>query len=503
MASLPEDKQNPHLFHNMTILVTGATGFLAKLFVEKMVRTQSDFKKMYLLIRADDVSSANQRLLDEVIEKELFGVVGEQWGADELKSFISEKIVAVPGDIRSLDFGIKGDDSNIMLQNMLTDINVIVHSAATLQFDGRYDDAINTNLKGTMNVLSFAQKCTNLKLLLHVSTAYVCGEREGYISEKPFNMGESLNEVDGLNIETEIKMMEEQLSELKANKATENEVKLAMKDMGMQRAKKYGWPNTYVFTKAMTEMWLGHWKGDIPLVIMRPTIVTCTLKDPFPGWMQGFGSINGFIIAYGKGIMKYLSFDPQANMDMIPGDMVVNAIICAIIVNMKQLNLGDTIIYHISSSLRNRINYGRFVSLNFKYFTMNPWFDKNGKMIKVAHELQSFHTFAAFHTYMKFYYLMPLKVLQLVNKVTRLSIIETTFANLNKGVNFVIRLAHVYQPYTYFKSIFEDNNTEKLREEVRRIYEIDESMFDFHPGSIDWEDYLMNTQFPATVKKLF
>lgn len=53
------------------------------------------------------------------------------------------------------------------------------------------------------------------------------------------------------------------------------------------RARKYGWPNTYVFTKAMAEMLLNDDKGDVPLVIVRPTIVTSTFKEPFPGWVEG------------------------------------------------------------------------------------------------------------------------------------------------------------------------------------------------------------------------
>lgn len=55
----------------------------------------------------------------------------------------------------------------------------------------------------------------------------------------------------------------------------------------MNRARKYGWPNTYVFTKAMGEMLLGEFKGNIPLVIIRPTIVTSTFREPFPGWVEG------------------------------------------------------------------------------------------------------------------------------------------------------------------------------------------------------------------------
>lgn len=53
------------------------------------------------------------------------------------------------------------------------------------------------------------------------------------------------------------------------------------------RARMYGWPNTYVFTKAMGEMVVSDLKNNLPLIIIRPTIVTSTYKEPFPGWIEG------------------------------------------------------------------------------------------------------------------------------------------------------------------------------------------------------------------------
>lgn len=53
------------------------------------------------------------------------------------------------------------------------------------------------------------------------------------------------------------------------------------------RAKLFGWPNTYVFTKAMGEMCMGQAKDELPIVIIRPTMVTSTYKEPFPGWIEG------------------------------------------------------------------------------------------------------------------------------------------------------------------------------------------------------------------------
>lgn len=49
----------------------------------------------------------------------------------------------------------------------------------------------------------------------------------------------------------------------------------------------HGWPNTYSFTKAMGEMLLLAFKEDLHLIILRPTIITSTYKEPFPGWIEG------------------------------------------------------------------------------------------------------------------------------------------------------------------------------------------------------------------------
>jgi nucleoside-diphosphate-sugar epimerase len=51
-------------------------------------------------------------------------------------------------------------------------------------------------------------------------------------------------------------------------------------------AKYFGWPNAYAFNKAMGEMLLGTMRGDVPVVIVRPSIIISTFQDPFPGWIE-------------------------------------------------------------------------------------------------------------------------------------------------------------------------------------------------------------------------
>jgi fatty acyl-CoA reductase len=66
-------------------------------------------------------------------------------------------------------------------------------------------------------------------------SAYVCGEKGGLILEKPFGMGETLNGTLGLDVEAEKRLVEQKLDDFRANGATEKEITVAMKDMGMER----------------------------------------------------------------------------------------------------------------------------------------------------------------------------------------------------------------------------------------------------------------------------
>ncbi|KAK9927277.1 hypothetical protein M0R45_024469 [Rubus argutus] len=270
---------------NKTILVTGATGLLGMVFVEKILRVQPNVEKLYLLVRASTADSATHRMHNEIIGKELFKVLREKMGT-EFDSFISRKLIAISGDVTSIGLGVK---ELKLREQMCNEIQIILHSAATLNFDERYDIALDVNTYGVLRVLSFAKKCLKLEMLVHVSTAYVCGERAGLILEDFSSMDELTKEITKTDLKIQEKnMVVGKLNELKAQGASEKVITNTMKDLGAARAKLYGWPNTYVFTKAMGEVYLEHSKGYLPVTVLRPAVVTSTYKEPFPGWIQNF-----------------------------------------------------------------------------------------------------------------------------------------------------------------------------------------------------------------------
>ncbi|XP_055819242.1 probable fatty acyl-CoA reductase 4 [Solanum dulcamara] len=327
-----------------TIFITGATGYLAKILSKKILRFQPNVKKLYLLMRAPYSNSAKQHFNKEVIKTDLFGVLREKLGAN-LHGFLEDEVFPVAGDIACDSLGINSE----LKDEMCREIGIIVNSAATTRFDERYDTAISTNVLGAMHVLKFAKQCSKLMMLLHVSTAYVCGEKEGLILEKPLSYGETLNGSSHLEIDVEKKLVEAALKDLQDRNAREKEVTLAMRALGIERARLHRWPNTYSFTKSMGEMLLVHLKEDLQLIILQPTIISSTYKEPFPGWIKGMRTMNTFIVSYGKGKQEDAMGGRETITDVIPAEMVVNSIIAAMAVHRNPSS--RTAVYHISVGL--------------------------------------------------------------------------------------------------------------------------------------------------------
>ncbi|XVF69147.1 hypothetical protein PTKIN_Ptkin11bG0057500 [Pterospermum kingtungense] len=479
---------------NKSILVTGATGFLAKIFVEKILRVQPNVKKIYLLLRAADHKSAIHRLHNEIIGKDLFKVLKEKCGKN-FTSFISEKTTLVPGDISHEDLGIKDYD---LVQEMMKEVDVVVNLAATTNFDERYDVSLGLNTLGAKYVADFAKKCVKLKVFVHVSTAYVSGERSGLILENPYSMGETLNGVSGLNINAEKKIIEEKLDELRLQGASEKEITRAMKDLGIERARIYGWPNTYVFTKAMGEMLVEDFKGNMPTIIVRPTIITSTYKEPFPGWAEGVRTIDSLAVGYAKGKLTFFLGDLDSIVDLIPADMVVNATIVAMVAHAS--NQSSETIYQVGSSMRNPVRYCNLQDFGFRYFSKKPWIDKDGKPVIVS-KVKVMDSMASFHRYMAFRYLLLLKGLELANTAF-CQFFQGVYSDLHRKISFVMRLADIYRPYLFFDAVFDDINTEKLRMAARSSL-VENDVFYFDPKCIDWDDYFMNIHMPGIVKYIF
>ncbi|RVE50674.1 hypothetical protein evm_004706 [Chilo suppressalis] len=105
-----------------SLFITGSTGFMGKVLVEKILRSCPDVKCLYVLMRSKKGHSSKERI-HEFLNCRVF---------DYLKSEYPEqlqKLRVVPGDILVEDLGMSIDDRE-MLQK---ECHVVFHCAACVR----------------------------------------------------------------------------------------------------------------------------------------------------------------------------------------------------------------------------------------------------------------------------------------------------------------------------------------------------------------------------------
>eukprot|EP01018_Ginkgo_biloba_P004728 Gb_38743 [translate_table: standard] len=485
---------------NKNVLILGATGFLGKVFLEKILRVQPDVGAIFTLIRANDLQSAQAKLQKEVIFTELFKLLRERYSG-HYEEFMAKKIVSVVGDVASENLGIEKS----IREQLWAKVDIVVNIAATTTFYERYDVAMNVNTLGAINVVKFCKSCSKLPVLCHVSTGirnspYVNIGRTGIIAEKVHRMGErlSINAVSMARweIESECTLIRKTLNELKSssdiNWVKEKKEKLGMKQLGLQRARNFGWPNVYVFTKAMGEMMVDELREDIPTVIIRPSIIESSLAEPFPGWMQGNRMVDPLFIGYGKGTISTFLADRNLIVDVVPVDMVANAMISSIARHASEPGL---FVYHLASSVANTLFYNVGVDAAYNYFLLHPRTTKTGNLIEVK-KPYVLETMDSFRRYMTLYYKIPIESLGMVDKLL-CGLFRQQYNRLLQKYTFVMNLAELYEPFVFFKGLFDNSNTERLWNELSKE---DQKCFNFDVKCIDWKYYFFYVHIPGLMK---
>lgn len=176
--------------HGKTLLITGATGFLAKVLVEKILREQPNIAHIYLLIQPRADMSPAERLA-ALLTQPVFDAARAKYGAEGFAALMRTKLSAVAGDMSAPRMGLQTE----LYAQLQRDVDVIVNSAATTAFDERYDSAVRLNTLGALEFAEFGAGCAHLHALVHVSTAFVNGCRQGHTPEAPFVFNRSIAQV--------------------------------------------------------------------------------------------------------------------------------------------------------------------------------------------------------------------------------------------------------------------------------------------------------------------
>lgn len=141
-------------YKDKNVLVSGTTGFLGKVILEKMLRVLPQCKKLFVLIRAKKGENIVDRFKKQVIVSPLFERLRRQLGA-EFDKYIESKIHLIKGDLLEEGLGLSPSDHKLLTE----ELHIIINSAASIDFNAPLYDAIQINVLGTLRMYKLATEC--------------------------------------------------------------------------------------------------------------------------------------------------------------------------------------------------------------------------------------------------------------------------------------------------------------------------------------------------------
>ncbi|KAK9884187.1 hypothetical protein WA026_005140 [Henosepilachna vigintioctopunctata] len=285
----------PEFFVDKSIFITGGSGFMGKVLIEKLLRSCPGVRNIYMLIRGKKGKSPEERI-KAMVDLPLFKVLRKE------KPESIKKIIPVLGDVTEIGLGLSDEDRRLLIEN----VSIVYHAAASVRFDDALTDAIIMNTRGTREVVLLAKEMKNIGVFFHFSTSYCHTDRK-VIGEEIYPAHADWRD---------------------AIRLAENVDKYELDLL----TKKYidPLPNTYTFTKSLSEHVIKDLcDGVIPAVILRPSIVISTWKDPMPGWIDNFNGPVGILVAVGKGVLRTVYTDPDLIADYVPVDIIMRGLLAA------------------------------------------------------------------------------------------------------------------------------------------------------------------------------
>ncbi|XP_073965239.1 putative fatty acyl-CoA reductase CG5065 [Choristoneura fumiferana] len=427
-------------YANKIIFITGATGFMGKVLVEKLLRCCPGIKRIYLLMRSKKGLSITERLAD-FLKSQVFSNLHE----NDPKCF--EKLRLVSGDILVENLGISEEDRD----ELRRECQIIFHCAACVRFDMKLRDAANLNTRGTLRVLELVEGMRNIEVYIQVSTAYCRCELpvlEERVYETEHNPQKLLQCLDWMDDEL----------------LTHLEPKLIAPQ-----------PNTYAYTKSLSEALVAQYEGRFPIAIVRPSIVTAALKEPMPGWVDNLNGPTGVLVGAGKGVIRTMHLKESLKADMIPVDLVVNGCIL-VAYNTGRTRPGQVAVVNLTESGRNPLTWGAALDMGRVHvqefpFSVCLWYPGGSpKSSRLLHEL------AVLFTHLLPAYLLDLLLLLLGKK--------TFMVRTQKRISYGLE---VLQYYTTKEWHFKNDNFVALR---KSLSQWDDDTFYTDIKMVNWSSYL-------------
>ncbi len=530
-----------------TVMLIGSTGFVGKVAMSMLLDRYPEIGKIVALVRPGMGNTAEDRFFTKVATSQAFDPVRDRYGAG-FDAYLRDKVMPVAGDIgRPLcNFG----EEDFEVFEKMGGVDAIINSAGLVSFTPSLESAIRINAKGARNCLDLARRLD--ASLIHISTCYVAGRRDGDVGENEEVVGyfprhDELVD-DDFDADAEIADCERVIQQvrdlakdrrhismfreraqktlraqrrdpddkatLKLSVARERKLWVHEKltDVGMKRSEHWGWSNTYTYSKSLGEQVVLKDKS-VRSCIVRPAIVESSVSFPKPGWCEGFNTTAPLVYAMLKG-QRLVVTGKNTNLDIIPVDMVCTAMIMATAAILRNEHKA---VYQAGTSGVNPVSSERLCELSglavrgYYRDKAEAGEDKWKNRLRARREAHpvSRDTFYRFGT--------P-QVKRVVDRISkeiddrvprwgapRLAAFaeraQEELAKVSDMSTQIIDLMDLFEPFIHDHAIaFRSDNLAAL---WARLPERDKDRLMWTPEQIDWRQYWIDSHFPGLIEWVF
>jgi thioester reductase-like protein len=504
------------------ILLVGVTGFIGKVWLEHLLINLPEVGKISLLVRRQRSTTAERRFEKIAEESPVFEPLEEKLGAN-FGQFIRDHVEVVEGDVGKPGLGLAPDAR----ERLARTLDLVVNSSGLTDFNPDLRDALASNVEAVANVIEFVRESDHAALM-HLSTCYAVGGRDGRVSEELIPDYTPLG-VEDFNAEQEWQQMSELVRNAEA-RSESPELRVALERQvlgrrrtaplppgaelegqirknrarwlrnkltraGTRRARRLGWPNTYTFTKSLAESLIVRRGAGLPIAVVRPSIVETSTGEPFPGWNEGINTSAPLSYLLGT-YFRQLPSNARKCLDIIPVDMVCHGmtLIAAALVLRRNAPL-----YQLATSAANPCDMGRSIELtglaHRKHYRaqqgLEHWMRLRFETIPVSK-----------NRYQKLSVPAQKAVVKGINRAaSALQFKKPPLARQERDLARVEKLIELYEPFIlHNEQVFECDNVELLSAELP---ESERAAFGYEPRSIDWWEYWIQIHIPALRKWVY
>jgi thioester reductase-like protein len=501
------------------LMLIGVTGFIGKVWLANTLLDLPEIGKIYLLIRRQKSNPAQRRFEKIVEDSPVFDGLFERHG-NRLGEFLRKKVEVIEGDVTQQRLGI--DDET--MRRLQKNLDLIVNSSGLTDFNPDLRDALTTNTDAAMNVMEFVRSSDHAGLL-HLSTCYVAGERDGRVTEKltpnytprriaNFDAEQEWRELHELISQGERQaeseevtaglrtqsLVKEHAAKGLQGAALENQIrknrirwlKTYLTEAGTRRAKELGWPNTYTLTKSLAESLMVKHGAGLPIAVVRPAIVETSVAKPFLGWNEGINTSASLSYLLGT-YFRQLPSNESKRLDIIPVDAVCAGmtLIAAAIVERRHEPL-----YQLATSVTNPCDMGRSIELTSlahrKHYRaqegLESWLRLRFDAIPVSKTRYQRMSAPAQRAIVK----------SIQRVMSPLPLKKTPLAKAERSLERVEKLIELFEPFILLNEHdFAADNVEKLS---HALVDEERKEFGYNARALDWWDYWINVHIPALRK---